>query len=80
MIAYYLIKKDGKEFKTESKAAAFEMYDCLGRHDVTIEKHFRDEYMDGTTSREYVYIGHKMTRRTLKSGEIRYRLCVEQSF
>ena len=68
---YYIVKKDGKEFRCETKAGAFEMYDCLGRLDVAIESHMFDTDASGKM-KEYVWTYRKMMRRTLKSGEMKY--------
>ena len=70
-MSYYVVKKNGKEFKAETKAGAFEMYDCLGRSDVRIEHHFTDTDAVGEV-REYVLAGSKMGRRTLKDGTLKY--------
>lgn len=71
---FYLVKKEGHEdFKCFTKAAAFDAYDSLGRADVTIEKHFWDRDANDKL-KKYVHTFTKMSRRTLKSGEIKYYL------
>ena len=68
---YYLLKKDDKEYRLDTKAAVYEMYDCLGRGEVTIEYHKFDTDAQGIL-KEYIETAHKIRRRTLKSGEIKY--------
>ena len=75
MKCYYVIKKGGREYRldTDSKAAIYEMWDCIGRGKVLIEKHFTDTDADGNEV-WYKLTADKVTRRTLKSGEVKYSL------
>ncbi len=70
MNKFFVVKKDGKEFRCETKAGAFEMYDCLGRYGMTIECHVFDDPTG--EMKEYVWTYTKMSRRTVKNGEIKY--------
>lgn len=70
---YYLLKKDGKEFKYETKAEVYEMWDCLGRGEVVIEHHIFDTDVYGV-KKEYIETSYTIRRRILKSGEIKYYL------
>ena len=71
MANYYIIKKEGREVKTESRAGAFEMWDCWGRSGVTVEEHVFDTDASGQEV-HYVFEAEKITRRTSKTGEIKY--------
>lgn len=66
-MVYYIVKKDGIELKSNTKAGAFEAWDCLGRSDVTVEKHVIEE--DG---KHVIHSGKKMTRRMRKDGTMVY--------
>ena len=70
MKRYYIVKKDGKEFRCETSAGAYEMYDCLGRFEVTIEEHIIDDPTG--VMMHYTRIANKATRRKLKSGAFKY--------
>ena len=70
MKRYYIVKKDGKEFRCETSAGAYEMYDCLGRFEVTIEEHIIDDPTG--VMRHYTHTAHKATRKKLKSGAYKY--------
>lgn len=73
---YYLMKKDGKEYRFDTKAAVYEMWDCLGRGDVIIEHHLFDTDASGIM-KEYIHTSRTIKRRKLKSGEFRYYLHFE---
>ena len=79
MASFYLVKKNGKEFKCESKAAAYEMYDCLNKIDVVVEHHVIEEDQNGSMV-EWVHVADKMKRRILKSGEYKYYLHIVDSY
>lgn len=69
----YWVKKGDRAVRCESKEAAFEAYVRMGKTEVTIEKHFWDSDVEGRM-KEYTLTFTKMTRRTLKSGELKYYL------
>lgn len=79
MAGFYLVKKNDVEFKCDSKAVAYEMYDCLKRVDVIIEHHVIEEDLNGNMV-EWVHVADKMKRRTLKSGEHKYYLHIVDSY
>lgn len=64
---YYIVKKNDSEIRCETKAGAFEAYDCFGRFDVVIEQHFTDKDASGN-EKKYVRVFADMARRTTKNG------------
>lgn len=65
---YYIVKQGDKEFRCETKAAAYEMWYCLKRKDVVIEYH----YLNLDSGKHDIHIVTRPRRRTLKTGEIKY--------
>lgn len=73
MASYYLVKKDGNQYRFENKAAVYDMFVFLGRKDVVIEHHIFDIDQYGNEV-EYILIADKVTKRTSKSGSCIYHL------
>lgn len=72
-MTYFIIKKDKKEYKTDSKAGAFEMWDCWGRAGVIIEEHIFDTDVNGI-EKHYVHTATRASRKTCKDGTIKYHM------
>ena len=64
--------KNGKVYDGINAAGSYEMWDCLGRADITIEQRCPD--IDPKTGEQvmWVFTTHRMTRRILKGGRIKY--------
>ena len=73
---YYILKKNGKEYRYRTKAAVYEMWDALGRGEVVVEHHIEQTDVYGNV-KKYVHTSKSIKRRKLKSGEIRYYLHYE---
>lgn len=68
MSKFYIVKKDGKEIRCESASAAFEAWDCFGRHGTIVEMHIIDTDYAGIKY-EYIDSYGKMARRKSKYGQ-----------
>lgn len=67
-ILYFVVKQGDKEFRCETRAAAYEMWDCLKRKDVIVEWH----YIDYDLGKHYIQTATRPRRRMLKSGQMKY--------
>ena len=70
---FYIVSKEGHEpITAESKAGAYEAWDCFGRYDVKIEYHHIWENWKNGKMIDSCYPVTRLSRRLLKSGEVNY--------